>query len=1209
MTSMEFRGATRAVAEPPAASEMYIVCIEQGEIRHKGHRAVIPSVQPVKNCTHNATYFNIMSQMTIPYEEREFAIWLYGRDADNRSMACLVPYPKRFVMELPETHATVDDAWRALMYVEDKCKLPRGTLATDHAKASFDPNRTRLNGYQGHGFPCITVSCKTKAMYTSVEQFLSTKVIVGKDGFAYRVSIHERDHIDPVTRFLGEHNVQPCTWVTLQGVQPMQTQGLCTTEVECWCESVAPSTTVRRAPKLKTMCLDLEVVPPRSQWLTRRDGPDANRFVESDHDPIRQCCVIVDDVDGTRHSYLLEMSRAWQGGVHTFRHVTYTTIMYPTERDLIAAISDFIRFEDPDVIVTHNGNRFDWPYLFTRYGDPRGSGRVHALGRRIDYRFEQVRVDGEYVSVHQTGDKADFTPHMPGRILLDSMALLQTGIMGAHGGCSLKELSTKYLPATATKIEFNHHDIFNAWHDVMEPERLAEILKAEDMAADSITAHELGRAYCVYDGCSTLDVVYKLGILPFVFELGTLTWCPAQTIIDQKQGRRLKSLLAVEAWKQGMVVNTPRRKVDVDAREGAGGKGKKYQGAFVFDTKIGVHGGASINNPPLDPQPPLKEGYDYTGMTPDELVGRLILDMITLLDFASLYPNTMRAACLSHDNFVDYDAPLLPSEQSAMSYAERFHKPLHADNELRKPYTPPTESFIQSHGSGQWYDASDAADFVTIFAPTQNPRYKSKVYRFRKKSGVLTRVLTNLLDARKAKKAIMKVFQSLEGPMRDAITPDTKVVDPKDLERYSVDVEALVLRLGKKTTVKDVLDVVQGHAGVGATLMNEYGALYDAQQGSRKVVCNSTYGICAYEPEQIGDKGVPHTSCPAIAASTTAWARQAIGRVVDHFHEDNIVMGDTDSVGPKKRLEGTYATQEEAVKAMWAYAIHEGEHINNEFFNDGVNDLETELVATLMICSSKKFYAALVNKNMKRPDDFNIMLKGLAPVRGDTPDVLSDMVMGALKAQFDHPYYIEDVRRKLTLRCCLHHLEQVVTPPEDGGFGVDKYVMMNEINKPDSVRGAHMLVAHRHARLTGEPIFRKARVHYVFVKNDPDGVVSRNGTPTCVERVDKVKYEDINRVFYLERRMFKYMCNLLGAMHIPERIVRTMFDWYIKEIKQQESPLRQVMADVETVMERRKTYEQKRQHLENMLDHEPPPQALPPVKRQRVDLHAFFNVI
>jgi DNA polymerase elongation subunit (family B) len=1090
------------------------------------------------------------------------------------------------VVELPETHATLDEAWMALMQAEDFCSLPRGTLTTAHAKASYDPNRVRLNGYQGHGYPCITVSCHCKHEYEEVLRFFRTRMVEGKRGFGYRVSLHECDHVDPVTRFLGETKVRPCSWATLVNVQAMATRGLCTTEVEGWCTmvDVGPASTSRRAPKLKTMCLDLEVVPTRTEWLRRRGTADEDMFVDATHDPIRQCCVVVDDVDGSRRCMLLEMSRAWQGGTTTFRGVTYTTHMYATERELIAAISDFIRFEDPDVVVTHNGNSFDWPYLFARFGAVRGSGRVHALGRRVDYRFEQTRMDDTYVDVDVAGRyKAEFAPRMPGRIALDSYALLQTGIMGGHGSCSLRALSTKYLPATASKMDLKHTDIFDAWHDTMPPERVASILQGEGLGGGDtdLSAHELGRAYCVYDGCSTLDVIAKLGVVPFVSELGALTWCPAQVIIHQKQGRRLKSLMTVEAWHDGgKVVNAPKRKYDVDAREGAGGKGKKYQGAFVFDTKIGVHGGACATDVPLDPQPPLKDGYDYANFTEEQRTARIVTDMICLLDFASLYPNTMRAAKLSHDNYVDYDAEPLPSEVSARAFAEKFNVPLHPANEIRKPWTPPSESVIQRHGSGQWHDAPDADTFVTIFAPSQNPSYKSKVYRFRKADGVLTRVLTNLLTARVTEKSIMKVFNTLEGPLRDRMEAGT-TADPKTIEACSEAVEAVVLERKKATTVDDVLAITHGNVAVAVALVQEFGMIYDAKQGSRKVVCNSTYGICAFERDDMRpDETPPHTSCPAIAASTTAWARQAIGRVVDHFGDDNIVMGDTDSVGPQKKLDGTFASQPDAVTAMWKYAVDNGEFINTTFFNDGVNDLEAELVATLMVCSSKKFYGALINKNPKRPDDFNVMLKGLAPVRGDTPDVLSDMVMSALNAQFDHIHYTDEVRRKLVLRVCLAHLERVIKTPSEGGLGVGAYKMMNVINKTDSVRGAHMMVARRYAKATGEPIRRGARVEWVFVKRDPEGVRARDGGSTSVERVDKVTFDQINRLYYLKKRMLGYMSNLLHAMGIPEHVTVTMFDWCIATITEQESALCQMMGLSRKV----KTYEGKRNTLERMLD-------------------------
>lgn len=166
--------------------------------------------------------------------------------------------------------------------------------------------------------------------------------------------------------------------------------------------------------------------------------------------------------------------------------------------------------------------------------------------------------------------------------------------------------------------------------------------------------------YCIKDSVLPTRIVGKLGLVMFLWQLARVTSTAPHNLINNGQMMRVSTMFLKEAWAQGRYVNRVKNRA------------MAYQGATVLKPKRGYYGGADRAAEPLDPQPPLPEGYDWSGFSEAELVQRLSDIVVITLDFKSLYPSIMMSHDFCPSTLFQPDEPLTASELSAKRYRKHI---------------------------------------------------------------------------------------------------------------------------------------------------------------------------------------------------------------------------------------------------------------------------------------------------------------------------------------------------------------------------------------------------------------------------------------------------------------------------------------------------------------------------------------------------------
>ncbi|MCA1814032.1 MAG: DNA-directed DNA polymerase [Halobacteriales archaeon] len=210
------------------------------------------------------------------------------------------------------------------------------------------------------------------------------------------------------------------------------------------------------------------------------------------------------------------------------------------DKEPIQRFLDLLRTEDPDVIVTYNGDEFDWPYLLER-------ARLHGL--RLN-----VGRDGSEPSTRQAG--LHRVVSITGRENVDLLRIAQRDL----GEVKVKTLKNVADFLGVTSVEertmVRKDRIHAMWDD---PEQRKVLL-----------------AYARDDARSTLHLAQKL--LPLQYELARMTRMPLDEESKMGRGRQVDWFLLAEAHRRGMLA--PGKAFVQD---------EVYEGGLVLEPAQGLH--------------------------------------------------------------------------------------------------------------------------------------------------------------------------------------------------------------------------------------------------------------------------------------------------------------------------------------------------------------------------------------------------------------------------------------------------------------------------------------------------------------------------------------------------------------------------------------------------------------------------------------------
>lgn len=456
-------------------------------------------------------------------ERARYTITVFGKTPDGKSAAIHVRFSPYFFVRLPDSY----DPGRARLFVSEAC--------TRHGAM---PSMSRvLERVTMWGF---TAGTKMR---------LALLAFDSRRAMSAAARAYQKNHdtfestIDPLLRFFHVRNIRPAHWIHVPhwtDVRDKTTRA--EVEVACGFEVVAPSD-LYTTPPLIVASFDLECYSPDRKFPRSEISTNAviqiatsfKRFGETE--PFRTVVLALHDTDGVHNA-----------------EVT----CFDSEPDMIQAWLDLIAEEETDIIVSYNGNSFDWPYLYGRslvcVDDATGDSLVDlgTLGRMTE---------GGGVPRHQlvnaSGGGSSFTLAAPGVLVIDLLQILKKSMNLEK--YALGAVSAKFLDGQS-KLDLLPGEIFSCF---------------EGTPADRARIAE----YAAMDVILPLLLMDKLCTLLTLFAMANVTKLPTSAVVERGQQVRVYSPLMDTARKMGFVCPD---------NKGIPPTGK-YEGATVLDPVVGAH--------------------------------------------------------------------------------------------------------------------------------------------------------------------------------------------------------------------------------------------------------------------------------------------------------------------------------------------------------------------------------------------------------------------------------------------------------------------------------------------------------------------------------------------------------------------------------------------------------------------------------------------
>jgi DNA polymerase elongation subunit (family B) len=1138
-------------------------------------------------------------------DDRRETVVLDGRDGDGRSVRLYVAWPLVLLLELPARAAQLGAIKGYLLQMQ--LQLLEGYRAIDlcdldlpgQAGASYT-FRQRANDWvpskDDHTKPQLVATVRlefeTMQQYRAVRRYLEATKYRG--GTPLKVW-EGPDIVRHPIRMLLELGLRPggCVRVKRSAPAPF-CRAYSDAERVCRAADLEPDTDDQSLWPHTKVSLDLEVVNGTEAEFLEMRALGLDRFPKATNptNAIIQCSFCIDTADGRRIDFLLELDTVGGGGrsePRKFEGGDYTVLYYGTEQALILGVRDLIVYYDADILLTFNGDYFDWPYLFARAGlsmskgdpAPRLCNLGRDIGQSIDSQYVQydLKTDTPVVTGRDDslprrrfpiwevaqcdGGKLSLEPS--GRIMFDLCAFVQSQQGDPNmrfTNYTLDNMATRYLGDQ--KVGIKHNDIFASWAGLMTTARALEILG--DTPAPWLPALAGGRTvadfcsadgaapfpaaaqkrlladYCIKDSRLPIRIVDKLGLVLFLWQVSRVSSTPPHNVLNNGQQMRVKAMFVEEAWSQGRLVNKGR------------GKAYDYEGATVLDPMRGYYGGGAGKTlrhgggavPNLAPLaeirlPPTVEdraaaAAACTAQVPAEaradlapLVRRVVDELPKGCDFGGLELTAVIQTEVD-DAVLSLDfASLYPSIMRSHALC-----PSTLFGTFDRPHA---EVEPRPDPSGLVLGLPDEPDFWTVCVTSIDPVTGGTARRYHKVTkhdfGVMKPLQERLSSERKRYKKRMNVEKRLLDAI-DRVSPDLDPgvravgeTDPALVALRAVEVAAAGDKATLYTEVERWVAVTAPSvvAGVRAAVAG-LAAVYDGRQRALKVGANSVYGVLGLK---VGTDKSPCSSCE-VAEMITAIGRWMIMRskhaAETEFEGCRVIYGDTDSI--------FVHTLEPDDQKAWTLANAIAKHCTEVLFAGTVNVLEDECIKRLLALWKKKNYVAIENED-RRSGVYHRAEKGVATVRRDKPPVLTKLLTVLNGLITTCGYFPLETIVLMMLRACCRHFEALA----QDAFPVEDYVIVQRINKLTK-QSAHLVMAEKLRKRANMPIRPGDSVAYCHITGPERLATQRVESPIVIRAsAGKVK---IDRAYYLNNKL-DYIRGTL-AIFLPPELIDQLFQVY-----------------------------------------------------------------
>lgn len=261
--------------------------------------------------------------------------------------------------------------------------------------------------------------------------------------------------VDPLVRFFHIRDVGPGRWLRIHKFRDVDdARTRCTTEIEADFTDVAPSA-IGDKPPLIFASFDIECVSGTGDFPLEYKEEDkiiqiGTTFKRFGEEPYLRTVVCIGDTDPSADIEILRCD---------------------SEAQLINTWIETVNRESSDVLVSYNGNQFDWKYI---------SGRAELLtdeetGESLVCLDELGRLPGGEVCERELssaayGDNKFFNLTTPGILQIDLIVYVRKEYK--LDSYSLKNVAAKFLPGQEGKIDLPPHKIFEYFKEGTAAQRL-----------------------------------------------------------------------------------------------------------------------------------------------------------------------------------------------------------------------------------------------------------------------------------------------------------------------------------------------------------------------------------------------------------------------------------------------------------------------------------------------------------------------------------------------------------------------------------------------------------------------------------------------------------------------------------------------------------------------------------------------------------------
>ncbi len=311
-------------------------------------------------------------------------------------------------------------------------------------------------------------------------------------------------------RYMVDRGITPLTWVWVEGSKKVSEQGHVIIEAE----KIEPADD-DSYPDLRILAFDLELV--------EQDGEE------------RIIMASVRDSKGLRK-------------VLTYKQVDSDIMeLVDDEKELITRLDDVVKSRNPDVIVTYNGDRFDFERLADRAKKYKIGIRMGRTDRPMAFK-RRGRIYSAWIE---------------GRVHVDIFDFIENILSGTLSSevLTLDRVSREIIGKGKKKIEWD--EMQRAWEESRGLEKLVK--------------------YCLNDSELTLSLAKAL--LPQIFELCRTT---GQTLFDTSRmtySQLVEWLLIRQAHSEGELIPNRPKFEEIQIRR----KATPYTGGYVYPPEVGIH--------------------------------------------------------------------------------------------------------------------------------------------------------------------------------------------------------------------------------------------------------------------------------------------------------------------------------------------------------------------------------------------------------------------------------------------------------------------------------------------------------------------------------------------------------------------------------------------------------------------------------------------